>query len=187
VEAEARALLCRAVRGNTFREVAEEFLDKQRRKGRSEATLRKNRWLLELAFAAFGDHPIGEVTAPELLHALRKFELRGRYDSARRLCTVAGMIFWYAIATGRATRNIALDLRGALPTLAPPSRTRKNSARCFRAIEGYSGQPTTHALQLSALLFVRPGELRLARWKEIDFEKAIWIVPAATMKMKRRP
>jgi integrase len=50
----------------------------------------------------------------------------------------------------------------------------------------YSGQPTTRlALQLSALSFVRPGELRLARWKEIDFDKAIWVVPAATRKMKR--
>jgi integrase len=56
----------------------------------------------------------------------------------------------------------------------------------LRAIEGYSGQPTTRlALQLSALLFVRPGELRLARWKEIDFDKAIWVVPAATMRMNR--
>jgi len=108
--------IAKAAGGNSFREVAEEFLGKQRREGRSEATLSKNRWLLEPAFAAFGDRPIGEVTAPELLHALRKFELRGRYESARRLRTVAGMIFRYAIATGRASRDIALDLRGALTT-----------------------------------------------------------------------
>jgi hypothetical protein len=61
----------KAAGGNTFREVAEEFLDKQGREGRSEATLSKNRWLLEPALAAFGDRPIGEVTAPELLHALQ--------------------------------------------------------------------------------------------------------------------
>jgi hypothetical protein len=116
--------IARAAGGNTFREVAEEFLDKQRREGRSEATLGKNRWLLEPAFAAFGDRPIGEVTAPELLHALRKFELCGRYESGRRLRAVAGMIFLYAAATGRATRDVALDLRGALTTpkvtIAPP-------------------------------------------------------------------
>ena len=85
--------IAKAAGGNSFREVAEEFLGKQRREGRSEATLNKNRWLLEPAFAAFGDRAIGEVTAPELLHDLRKFELRGRYESARRLRTVAGMIF----------------------------------------------------------------------------------------------
>ena len=182
--------IARAAGGSTFLEVAEEFLGKQRREGRSEATLRKNRWLLEPAFAAFGDRAIAGVTAPELLHALRKFELRGRYESARRLRTVAGMIFRYAIATGRATRDIALDLRGALTTPKVNHRAAitnpKELGALLRAIEGYSGQRTTRlALQLSALLFVRPGELRLARWKEIDFEKAVWTVPAETMKMKR--
>ena len=176
--------------GNTFREVAEELLDKQRREERSEATLRKKRWLLEPAYAAFGDRPVSEVTAPELLHALRKFELRGRYESARRLRAVAGMIFRYAIATGRASRDISVDLRGALTTPKVKHRAAitepKDLGAMLRAIEGYNGQPTTRlALQLSALLFVRPGELRLARWVEFDFEKAVWIVPAATMKMKR--
>jgi integrase len=176
--------------GNSFGEVAEEFLGKQRREGRSEATLSKNRWLLEPAFTAFGDRPIGEVTAPELLHALRKFELRGRYESARRLRTIAGMIFRYAIATGRATRDIALDLRGALTSPKVTHRAAitdpKELGALVRAIEGYTGQPTTRlALQIYALLFVRPGELRLARWREIDFEKAVWTVPAETMKMKR--
>jgi integrase len=182
--------IAKAAGGNTFREVAEEFLDKQRREGRADATLSKNRWLLEPTFAAFGDRPIGEVTAPELLHALRKFDLRGRYESARRLRTVAGMIFRYAIATGRASRDIALDLRGALTTPKVKHRAAitdpKGLGALLRAIEGYNGQAITRlALQLSALLFVRPGELRLARWKEIDFEQAIWTVPAETMKMKR--
>jgi hypothetical protein len=108
--------IARAAGGNTFREVAEEFLAKQRREGRAEKTLSKNRWLLEPAYVAFGDRPIGEVTAPELLHALRKFEQRGRYESARRLRSVAGMVLRYAIATGRATRDISVDLRGALTT-----------------------------------------------------------------------
>jgi integrase len=182
--------IAKAAGGSTFLEVAEEFLGKQRREGRSESTLSKNRWLLEPAFAAFGDRTIGEVTAPELLHALRKFELRGRYESARRLRTVAGMIFRYAIATGRATRDIALDLRGALTTPKVNHRAAITEptelGSLLRVIEGYNGQPTTRlALQLSALLFVRPGELRLARWKEVDFEKAVWTVPAETMKMKR--
>jgi integrase len=182
--------IARAAGGNTFREVAEKFLEKQRREDRSAATLRKNRWLLEPAYAAFGDRPVGEVTAPELLHALRTFELRGRYESARRLRAVAGMIFRYAIATGRATRDISVDLRGALTTPKVNHRAAitdpADLGKLLRAIEGYHGQPATRlALQLSALLFVRPGELRHARWQEIDFEKAVWIVPAATMKMKR--
>jgi integrase len=182
--------IARRAGGNTFREVADEFLDKQKREERSEATLRKNRWLLEPAFAAFGNRQISEITAPELLHALRKFEMRGRYESARRLRAVAGMIFRYAIATGRASRDISVDLRGALTTPKVKHRAAITEptevGALLRAIEGYSGQPATRlALQLSALLFVRPGELRHARWTEIDFEKATWTVPAATMKMKR--
>jgi integrase len=100
------------------------------------------------------------------------------------------MVLRYAIATGRATRDISVDLRGALTTPKVNHRAAITDPTelggLLRAIEGYSGQPTTRlALELSALLFVRPGELRHARWKEIDFDKAVWIVPAATMKMKR--
>ncbi|MGA7974456.1 MAG: Arm DNA-binding domain-containing protein, partial [Pseudolabrys sp.] len=89
-----------AAGGNTFQEVAEELLDKLAREGRAEHTIKKNRWLLAPAFEIFGDRAIGEVTAPELLHACRKFEQRGRYDSAKRLRTAAGMVFRFAIATG---------------------------------------------------------------------------------------
>jgi integrase len=129
-----------AAGGNTLREVAEELLAKQAREGRAEMTTKKNRWLLEPAFETFGDRPIGEITAPELLHALRKFEQRERYESARRLRTVAGMVFRYAIATGRATRDVSLDLRGALTT--PKVRHRpaitepKKVGRLLRAIDG---------------------------------------------------
>ncbi len=179
-----------AAGGNTFRDVAEELLAKQAREGRAEMTTKKNRWLLEPAFETFGDRAIGEITAPELLHALRKFEQRARYESARRLRTVAGMVFRYAIATGRATRDISLDLRGALTT--PKVRHRpaitepKKVGALLRAVDGYAGHPTTRiALQLSALLFVRPGEIRHARWREFDLGLAVWNIPAETMKMDR--
>lgn len=179
-----------AAGGNTFREVAEELLAKQAREGRAEKTTKKNRWLLEVAFETFGDRPIGEISAPELLHALRKFEQRERYESAKRLRTVAGMVLRYAIATGRATRDISLDLRGALTT--PKVRHRpaitepKKVGALLRAIDGYTGHPITRmALQLSALLFVRPGEIRHARWGEFDLGVAVWNIPAETMKMDR--
>lgn len=179
-----------AAGGNTFREVAEELLEKQAREGKAEATLSKNRWLLEPAFQTFGARPVGEITAPELLYALRTFEQRGRYESAKRMRTVAGMVFRYAIATGRASRDISLDLRGALTT--PPVKHRAAVTKpsevgaLLRAIDSYTGQPTTRmALQLSALFFVRPGELRHARWREFDLSEAVWRIPAETMKMDR--
>jgi integrase len=179
-----------AAGGNTFREVAEELLAKQAREGRAAMTTKKNRWLLEPAFKTFGDRPVGEITAPELLHALRKFQRRERYESARRMRTVAGMVFRYAIATGRATRDISLDLRGALITPnvqhRPAITEPKKVGALLRAIDGYAGQPTTRmALQLSVLLFVRPGETRRARWREFDLGAAVWNIPAETMKMDR--
>jgi integrase len=179
-----------AAGGSTFRDVAEELLAKQAREGRAEMTIKKNRWLLEPAFQAFGARPIGEVTAPELLYALRKFEVRGRFESAGRMRTVAGMVFRYAIATGRAARDISLDLRGALT--APKTKHRAaiiapaEVGALLRAIDSYVGQPTTRlALLLSALVFVRPGELRHARWREFDLSDAVWNIPAETMKMDR--
>jgi integrase len=179
-----------AAGGNSFREVAEELLAKQAREGRAEMTTKKNRWLLEPAFEAFGNRLISEISAPELLHALRKFEQRGRYESARRMRTVAGMVFRYAISTGRATRDISLDLRGALTTPKVQHRSAitelKKVGALLRAIDNYTGQPTTRrALQLSALLFVRPGEIRHARWREFDLGGSVWNIPAETMKMDR--
>jgi hypothetical protein len=83
---------------------------------------KQNRRLLEPAFETFGDRPIGEITAPELLHALRKFEQRERYESARRLRTVAGMVFRYAIATG-------LDYPRAVAGLVPKITSDKRLSR----------------------------------------------------------
>lgn len=179
-----------AAGGSSFREVAGELLDKRSREGMAAVTLKKNKWLLGPAYEIFGDRPIGHVTAPELLHALRKFEVRGRYESARRLRTVAGMVFRYAIATGRAQRDISMDLRGALVTPKPKHRAAITEpievGALMRAIESYTGQPTTRmALQLSALTFVRPGELRHARWSEFDLAEKVWRIPAETMKMDR--
>jgi hypothetical protein len=105
--------MARSAGGNSFREVAEELLDKHRREERSEATLKKNRWLLEPAYSAFGDRPAGEVTAPELLHALRQFEQRGRYESARRLRAVAGMVFRdpFLTTSSHWANSVGLNLR----------------------------------------------------------------------------
>jgi hypothetical protein len=129
--------------GNTFRAVAEELLVKLEKEGRAKATLAKNRWLLEFAFPAIGDRPIAEITAPELLSLLRKIEVRGRYETARRLRSTCGMPFRYAIATGRAERDPSVDLRGAL--IAPKVTHRsaivdpKGVGALLRAIDDYEG------------------------------------------------
>jgi integrase len=174
----------------TFRVVGEELLDKLEREGRASRTLRKTRWLLEFAFAAFGDHAIGQVTAPEILLALRRIEVRGKYETARRLRSTCGMVFRYAIATGRAERDPSADLRGALtiPTVNHRAAILEPRAigALLRAIDGFEGHAATAmALRLAPFVFVRPGELRHAEWKEFDFDNAEWRIPAEKMKMRR--
>ena len=176
--------------GNTFRAVAEELLMKLEREGRAEPTLVKQRWLLHFAYPAIGDRPVAEITAPEVLSVLRKVEARGRYETARRLRSSCGMVFRYAIATGRAQRDPSVDLRGAL--IAPKVTHRStivdpgDMGALLRAIEDYDGLVLTKAaLKLAPLVFVRPGELRKAEWVEFELEQAEWRIPAAKMKMRR--
>jgi integrase len=174
----------------TFRAVAEEVIAKLEREGRAQATLSKRRWLLDFAFPAFGDRPVAEISARELLALLREIEGRGLYETARRLRSTCGMVFRYAIATGRAERDPSMDLRAALTT--PPVTHRAtivdpaSIGALLRAIEGYDGQPTTRtALRIAPYVFVRPGELRQAEWTEFDLDSAVWCIPAEKMKMRR--
>jgi integrase len=176
--------------GNTFQVVAEELLMKLEREGRVEATLAKQRWLLHIAYPVIGDRPVAEVTAPEVLSVLRKVEARGRYETARRLRSTCGMVFRYAIATGRAERDPSVALRGALTAPKVIHRAAivdpAEMGALLRAIEDYDGLPPTKAaLKLAPLVFVRPGELRKAEWAEFDLEHAEWRIPAAKMKMRR--
>ena len=67
-------------------------------------------------FPYLGNRPISEITPPELLSVLRKIEIRGAVDQAHRVRGICSLIFRYAIATGRAERDTAADLRGALKT-----------------------------------------------------------------------
>lgn len=140
-------------------------------------------------FPWLGKRNINEINAPELLTVLRRVENRGALETAHRINQICGQVFRYAIATGRAERDPSGDLKGALP----PTRVKHHSSitepkqigELMRAINSYSGSfITAIALKLSALLFVRPGELRQAEWSEIDFENNEWRIPAEKMKMR---
>jgi hypothetical protein len=156
----------RIARTNTFRIVADELIAKFEAEGDDPKTIEKKKWLIGL-LSDIGDRPIAEILAPELLEALRQIERRGRYETARRARSLAGRVFRYAIATGRAERDPSGDLAGALISPKVQHRaaiTEPNAVGALlRAIDGLDGQVTTRAaLQLLALTFVRPGELRHA-------------------------
>lgn len=176
--------------GQTFAKVAAELLDKKRREGKAANTLSKLEWLHGLANAAIGDRPVAEVTAAEVLSALRKVEGKGRLETAKRLRAVIGEVFRYAIATARAENDPTFALRGALSAPVVKHRAAITDpvqlGGLMRAIDGFQGQPSTNAaLKLMAYLFPRPGELRMAEWREFDLDKAVWTIPAARAKMRR--
>lgn len=176
---------------NTFAKIAAELLEKQKKERLAETTLSKKSWLLEMAVSDFGDLPITEIDAPTILKTLRKVEKAGNYETAKRLRSTIGQVFRYAIATARAVNDPTFGLRGAL--IAPKVKhmaaatTKEDFAAVVRAIWEYrDGAPATRAaLKLLALLYPRPGELRLSLWDEFDLERATWTIPAERAKMRR--
>lgn len=141
-------------------------------------------------FPWLGARPIAEIKAPELLSAVQRIEGRGAIETAHRALQNCGQVFRYAIATGRAERDISADLRGALPpkskTHLPAITDPKAIGGLLRALDGYTGFFVTKcALRLAPLVFVRPGELRKAEWSEIDLDNAEWTIPAERMKMRQ--
>lgn len=142
-------------------------------------------------FPWLGGLPVGEIKAPQLLQAMRRIEARGAIETAHRALQACGQVFRYAIATGRAERDPAPDLRGALkPVLVQHMAAitdPKRVGELLRAIESYKGMPITRAaLELAPLVFVRPGELRKAEWIEFDLDAAEWRIPAARMKRTKQ-
>jgi integrase len=138
-------------------------------------------------FPWIGTRPIGEIEPPELLSVLRKIEARGAIETAHRAKDACGQVFRFGIASGLCTRNPAADLREALR----PVQTKHLAAiveptevgKLLRDIVGYEGSSLTRsALSLSALLLLRPGELRQLQWSWIDLDSAVLSIPAETMK-----
>lgn len=179
----------RDAREDTFEAIAREWLAKQQF---APATLEKANWTFQdLLFPYLGQRPISAIAAPEVLAVLRRMEGRGKHETAHRTKQRASQVFRYAIATGRAERDPTVDLRGALAPIVVKNRAALTHpakvGELLRAIDGYSGQPSTEfALRLAPLLFVRPGELRGAEWAEIDFSNLEWRLPASRMKMREQ-
>lgn len=172
---------------HNFEAVAREWHDKQL-DVLAEVTVRDTlSKLINHVFPYIGHLTIGEITAPDVLAVLRRMESEGKISAAHQTKQIVGRVFRYAIASGRATHDPAADLKGALA----PENTKhhasitdpKKIGQLLRDIDTYTGTFRVRcALQLAPLLFVRPGELRRAEWKDIDLEAAIWTVPKETMK-----
>ncbi len=177
------------VPGDNFESIAREWFAKHSpawAPGHGEKIIRR----LELnIFPWVGQKPIRDIKPMELLGVVQRIEQRGANETAHRALQNCGCVFRYAVATGRAERDITRDLFGALAPVIERHHASivepKAVGALLRAIDGYAGSFVTRsALQLAPLVFVRPGELRMAEWAEFNLEEAEWRIPAMCMKMR---
>jgi integrase len=174
---------------NTFETVAREWFSKYAPTWVESHSSKVIRRLELYLFPWIGGYPIASLSAPDILKCLRRAEEVAKLETAKRVLQSCARIFRYAIATGRAERNPAVDLQGSLaPAIGRHLAAITNPsefAELLRKIESYPGSATVRlALKLAPLVFVRPGELRSAEWSEIDFSNSEWHIPAPKMKMR---
>jgi integrase len=178
----------RAAADNTFKTVALEWIERMEGRWTAHHAADVRRSLEQEAFPAIGLRPVAEITPSEVIDCLRAIEKRGAIEVAHRTSQRIATVFRYAVNTERATFNPAADLRGVLKTRKVThlkAMPRDDLPEFLRKLETYDGRAETRiGLRLLALTFVRTGELRGARWAEIDLDKAEWRIPAERMKMR---
>lgn len=164
---------------NSFETIAREWLAtklQSKSEGYQKNVLRRFELYL---FPWIGKRPIAEINAPELLAIVKRIENQNKVETAYRTLQATGQVLRYAVQTGRAMRDVTSDLRGALtpsvtkhmPAFTEPSQV----AELMRAIDGFTGTLTVQtALRLAPLVFVRPSELRTAKWADIDLDAGEW-------------
>lgn len=175
----------------TFEAVAREYIEQMMVKnGLAQATLVKANYFLEQLTPAIGNRPIHDIEPFEVLAPLKRLEATGKHETAKKCRSFAGRVFRYGVATTRCKSDPTAMLKGALVTpraqhyaaILEPNEL----GGLLRAIDDYTGYLVTkYALQIAPHVFVRPGELRHAEWREIDLEDGVWKIPAGKMKARR--
>lgn len=176
---------------STFKAVALEWRETKKEQWSKGHYLNVLRRMESDLFPIIGSEPINKIEAQDLLIALRKVEKRDALEMVARCRQICSMVFRYGVLTGKCKYNPAIDLQGALRTRRKKHFAAINSneiPELLRAIELNEARlfaRTRRAIQLSMLTFVRPGELRMARWSEINISKKEWLIPAERMKARR--
>ena len=164
---------------NSFELVAREWWQshmKNKADSHKEKVIRRFELYL---FPWIGKKPISSITAPQMLETLRRIEKQNKVETAHRTLQTAGQVFRYAVQTGRAVRDVTADLKGALPATTVKHMAAftepKDVAELLRAFDAFNGTLTVQcAIKLAPLVFVRPSELRMAKWADIDLEAGKW-------------
>ena len=164
---------------NAFELVAREWFNEYKDTWTASHGERIMRRLEKDVFPWIGKKDIAEITAPEVLTVIRRIKDRGVLETAHRAMGNCGQIFRYGVQTGKCLRDVTYDLRGAIPqpirgqmaSLTEP----KDVRRLLQSFDDFTGSyPVQCALKLSVMWFVRPSELRTARWADFDLEAGEW-------------
>lgn len=169
----------RSLTENSFEKIALEWIAKESNSLSAGHLATTQRRLERDAFPYIGSRQPDEVTPKDLLSIAHRVIERGAIETAHRVIMACGQVFRFAVITGRAASDPTRDLRGALiqpqkrhfSALTDPAKVSGLLADLY----GYEGSEVTRAaLKLAPLFFVRPGELRKARWSDFDLDKAQW-------------
>lgn len=163
---------------NTFKAVAEEY---RKTEELEPSTQRRNEFVWTKLYMAIGNYPISDITATQILDACRLYEKQGKTDSAKRMRSKASQVYRYAIALGLCQFNVADQISGILKTGKVQHRSAITDTemlgQLLRNIDQNFGRGeivVDYAIKILPHVFVRPGELRAAKWADIDFENRLW-------------
>lgn len=178
---------------NSFEAIAREWLAQQQPGWTAGHYDKQEARLKNHAFPAIGAKPVATIGVADIRPIIARMSKARTTEQLHRVMAAISSVFRYAVATERAERNPAADLSAAMP-----QRVKRNFATItdpqavgalLRAIDGYRGEATTcAALKLAPLTFVRPGELRGARWAEIELDHhggPRWVIPPARRKLPK--
>ncbi|MBQ8743783.1 MAG: tyrosine-type recombinase/integrase [Mailhella sp.] len=175
---------------NTFQKVASEWLQKYEVKISEKHTAKLKRYLETKIFPLIGQRLVTELTPQDFLGVVSESERLGHNETAHKIMNLCSQVMRYARITGLVHYDTAGGLTAALTAV---QRTHfaaitepKEIGILLRDIDAYEGYtPVYYFLKILPYVFTRPSELRLARWEEFDFDKAMWKIPSTRMKMRR--
>lgn len=172
-----------------FQTVAMEWYERETLHCRENYRSFMLRGMTEYFFPSFGDKPMTDIAAEDIMRAIEPLRQSGKLRGGRRLTDMCGQICRYAVATGKAARDatekLPASLRSRQAGHRAPALDAGKLGQIMLNLEQHDGYfPVKCALRLVPLLFVRSGKLRCAEWNEFDFSRRLWIIPAQRMAAK---